>query len=391
MIVIETIATWLSERLATLVSGRQALERGAERFAVLVSPVHELELARRVEDDQSPVVTLAITAGLHQGASMPLKGHQYLIGSGEDCDIVLLDSGVQPRHCQLMREWFGFSMYDLRSGEPRLVAPQRVNYQGGEIEAMYAISGVRLSLRQEPPVRRDAMSEPLIRTRPSWAAVTGAAVAALVPTIVFFSLISPGRSESPLSIPKQIVAGNQALFAQGFGSAHFRRSVRGDLEIVGLVTDAAEQDRLREWLKRAHYGNLHISVQPIAELVQQALHTLAVEHLQIGLHAGQLRIEGTTEMMAVKDRIHNLAEDLRGTVAVEDRVTYIDKRNPGPPIPLPIRLRSVMVGDPSYFLTDEGVRYFVGGMLPDGAEVLAIDAQQIRFAAAGKIIVYNLE
>jgi len=68
----------------------------------------------------------------------------------------------------------------------------------------------------------------------------------------------------------------------------------------------------------------------------------------------------------------------------------VDVHDTGP-VPLPVTVSSVMVGNPSYFLTDEGARYFVGGSLPDGAEVLAIDATQIQFRRQGQVIAYKLK
>jgi hypothetical protein len=37
------------------------------------------------------------------------------------------------------------------------------------------------------------------------------------------------------------------------------------------------------------------------------------------------------------------------------------------------------------------VRYFVGGVLPDGAEVLSIDPEAIQFRRAGAVVAYKLQ
>lgn len=334
-----TIATSLNDWLSNLATGRKAaFKRGAERFAALVSPVSELDTAGQIEQGGESLVTLTITSGMHRGASMALSAREYLVGSGDDCDIALRDSTVAPHHCRLTREWFGFSICDLRAGKPGPIAPQSVNYHGGEIEALYEIGGVSFSLRQPPPVRHETVLEPPARTHPSWV-LPAALAAGLVVTIAAFAVTNRGPGQAQHTVAKRIV-----------------------------------------------------SVPPASELVEQARRALAAEGLQVGMYSGRLRIEGTTTQMAVKDRIHTLAEDFRGTVAVEDRVTYVDAHDRAAPAPaFPMRLRGVMVGNPSYFLTDQGARYFVGGVLPDGAEVVAIDARQIRFAVAGKVIVYNLE
>ncbi|HEY6924233.1 MAG TPA: hypothetical protein VI653_12245, partial [Steroidobacteraceae bacterium] len=266
-----------------------------------------------------------------------------------------------------------------------------VNYQQGEIEAIYDIGGLTVSLRQPPPPRQQGTADPFSQARRSWV-VPAAIAAGLMATIAIFVLINPGSRGSQPPIESRITAGNLALVSQGFGKVHFRRNSAGQLEMAGLITDVAERNRLLEWLRHARYEDAHLVLQPVSELVEQARHALAADDLHIEMSAGGLRITGTTSQLAVKERIRTLADDLRGTVAVEDHVSYVDARQRSLPAPsFPVRLRGVMAGNPSYFLTDQGVRYFVGGVLPDGAEVLAIDARQIRFALGGKVVVYNLE
>lgn len=386
-----TVATGLNDWLARLATGREAaLRRGAERFAALVSPDVELEKVAPPGEGTAPVVTLTVMSGLHRGATMELEAGEYLVGSGDDCDIALRDREVKPHHCRLTREWYGFSLHDLRGGNAQPIAPQTVNYDGGEIEAVFDIGGLSLSLRQPPPSRPAVVSQPLARTRWSW--VMPAIIAGLVVAIAIFVLAKSGSRQAQLPVASRIVAGNLALIAQGFGSVHFRGGNHGELEVVGLVTDVAERGRLYEWLRRGHYADAHIAVQAGSELIEQARRAIAAEGLQVDVHAGRLRIEGTTSERVVKDRIRTLTQDLQSTVPVEDHVTFVAASERSPPTPpFPVRLRGVMVGNPSYFLTDQGARYFVGGVLPDGAEVLAIDKRQIRFAVDGKVIVYNLE
>jgi hypothetical protein len=201
-----------------------------------------------------------------------------------------------------------------------------------------------------------------------------------------------GVAHARASLAERIVAGNQALAGQKFDSIHFRQGAHGELEIAGLVSDRAEDRRLHQWLALGKYGDANIAVQPVSELLDQVQHTFAGENLQVGLHDGRLRITGTTQQVTVKDRVRSLADDLHSIITVEDGVAYMDARQrPVDAGPFPVKLRGVMVGHPSYFLTDTGARYFVGGVLPDGAEVLSIEATRIRFLVGGVPVVYNLE
>ena len=65
----------------------------------MLEPLSDWNALRTDVDEQQHVgVTLTITSGLHRGASMALQSGEYLVGSGEDCDIVLRDtSGKRTR------------------------------------------------------------------------------------------------------------------------------------------------------------------------------------------------------------------------------------------------------------------------------------------------------
>ena len=330
---------WLSR----LAGQKDLLARGAQRFASLVSPLSELEVTHSGEGARSSA-TLRIVSGLHRGATMELTASDYLIGSGEDCDIVLCDPQVASHHCRLIQEWSGFVLRDLRTPTPRAISPGEVIYEGGAIEAQYDLGGVTLSLRQSalararPDNRRARISSLLLP-----------AVVIVTILLAVGSLVVPGHALQSVAVSgaARIAAGNRA----SFGSRHFTTS----------------------------------------EVLEQARRALADENLHVELQDGRLYVEGRTPKLELKNRIHALAEDLRGTIAVEDHVAYTDAADSGSPGPLPVRVRSVMVSNPSYFLTDTGARYFVGGVLPDGAEVLAIGAGEIQFRRAGKIIAYKLQ
>lgn len=333
----------LTDLLAGLAAEpRTALQRKARRFASLISftGAAEIEGAAGIEAEVASQAraVLRITSGLHRGATLELNAREYLIGSDDDCDIVLRDEYVATQHCRIARKWSGFEVRDLHAGGSQAVAPKAVVYEAGGIEAQYDVGGVVFALHQAPVARAGSQHD---RAHASFA--RGAALAALV-----------------IGIPMAIWT---------FGA-----------------------DRQASW-RTTHPLNEPIvtghSKQLMSGLLEQARHALADDRLQVEARNGRLSIEGITTDAAVKTRIRALSDDLRGTIAVEDHVEYVESR--GAPGPFPLRLRGVMIGQPSYFLTDTGARYFVGGVLPDGAEVLAIEASQIRFRMQGRIITYRLQ
>lgn len=384
----------LNDWLASVAAGRkEALKQGARRFALLVSPTAELETLQLPEGeglDNCPAATFRITSGLHRGASMELTASEYLIGSGDDCDVVLSDAAVSAHHCRLVREWSGFCVRDLRTGSPQLVTPRTVAYEGGSIEAGYEVGGVQFVLRQESPPSKAAHAREMRKQSLSWAILLFVILGVVLAVVV---VTGAGRAvtQSPTALDLWISAGDRALAAQGFGSVHFGSDPRGEPQVRGLVTDLAEKQRLQAWLLGSLYSKAHLNVHLGSDLIEQVRRALADETLKVGLRDARLDIEGRTSRLELKKRIRALTEDLQGTVPVEDRVQYVDVQDDAGPGPLPVIVSSVKVGNPSYFLTDEGTRYFVGGQLSDGAEVLAIDAAQIQFRLRGKVVTYKLK
>jgi type III secretion system YscD/HrpQ family protein len=338
-----------------------------------------------------PRATLTVDSGLHCGATLELTSEAYLVGSADDCDIVLRDAPVAPHHCRIVRDWSGLSVRDVRTDTSGAVAPKDVSYHEGAIGAEYDVGGVLFTLRQMPPGR--SPGEPGNGpTRPAALVLLCAVSVAVLLSVLTLTLTRVGRADehSPVAIDERIVAGNRALATHGFTSARFRRGAQGGLEVTGLVADLAQKQSLTRLLGHESSGGPRVNVQVASEILEQARRAIADERLQVDLREGRLRIAGTTSALAVKERIRALTADLQSTVPVEDHTQYVDRdlESPGP---LPVRLSGVMLGNPSYFLTDSGDRYFVGGVLPDGAEVVAIDASQIRFRRGASVIVYSLQ
>jgi Inner membrane component of T3SS, cytoplasmic domain len=336
----------LTDWLTQLMSGqRVAFTQSAQRFAALLSSEAELEAVRPdAADSLAAPATLKIASGLHTGARLKLTVNQYLIGCAQDCDIVLRDSHIAEHHCKLIRGWAGFSVRDLRAASTDLAAPTEVKYDGGSIEVQYEIGGLRFSVCQPPPAAMSREAGTRWHFPGSRALLLAAVVGVLVAAVALAAFGQAGKHQTGIQAHQPGVSGS------------------------GLDEKAA------------------------ARLVEEARLALADDRVRVEVHEGRLLVEGTTAQAALKARIQALATDMRGAIPVEDRTIYVpgDTGNEGPG-PLPIRVQSVLVGQPGYFITDTGARYFVGGVLPDGAEVVSINATEIQFLRGGHPVVYRLQ
>ncbi len=82
----------------------QDITAGAELFS---------EAMRQLDDDTSPAappsagsndMALMVFTGVHQGAKIDLKTRALTVGRSTDCDIILQDEKVAPRHVEIRRE-----------------------------------------------------------------------------------------------------------------------------------------------------------------------------------------------------------------------------------------------------------------------------------------------
>jgi len=372
---------------------KERLVRAGKDFAAKLSALArgESQTAKdRAGNDASSNTrgTLAVMSGRHSGARIELSEGDYLIGSGENCDVVLLDDGVAEQHCRVTLKPKGFIVLDVRSESAQPLAARSVTHGERTMESEYEIGGVLISLtlhRQEP---LHVSRWPAGWASSKWRMPACAAVGAMLMISVALGLHRSSEPAAPEQIAALVVSASAELAQRGFESVRLRAAGRS-LEVVGFVADLAEETRLRQWLKKENYSGVRVSVRQIPHLLEDVRQTLRDSALHVDLRGRQLLIEGTTHQPSMKDRIQSLARELQGLVEIEDRVVYTPSSvKPGP---LPIRLRGVMLDEPRYLVTDTGARYFVGGAMPDGAEVVSIDADGIRFRKDGQILFYSLE
>lgn len=77
--------------------------------------------------DERPAYELRILSGMHAGARAPLDGSDYLLGTLDECDFVLMDPGVHPRHARIAASDGGWDLrWAVEEGAEALLAPMRM-------------------------------------------------------------------------------------------------------------------------------------------------------------------------------------------------------------------------------------------------------------------------
>lgn len=338
------------------------------------------------EDEPAVGVVLTVEDGLHTGARMVLERESYLIGSDPGCDIVLQDAVARPRHAVLVRSGEGYEMHDL-AASPRVIPPDEVRYEDGMAQVFHSLQGVRICLAWPAPEPEAQAARPHTRKLAVAAAIAVLLGGGLV--IGTAELVAARQHADPAQRARRAVA---ALGGSLPAGVRVQVATDGVLEVDGLVADEPARERLLRHIREAGFADLRLHLRSAAALVEQLREALGAPELQIRYDGqGRVRVEGTTAEMAVKARLRDIVQ--RRARDIDDRVVLLDMREhkERTKLTLPVRITDVMLGEPAYFRSDNGGRYYVGAMLPDGAEVVAIEEQRILFRRGEKDIVYPLQ
>jgi hypothetical protein len=354
--------------------------------------------------------TLRITSGLHEGARVNLIGGEYVIGSGEDCDIVLLDEGVAQRHARLVIDGVRLRIESIdgaalhTKGRAMLSKAKALgDYEIvsiGAAQFYLSPTGETAAAEDSPSASAAGASARAVkpehaaaaRTRTRFArSVYGAS--ALLAAAAFFTYAEEGWRERGTAPMAALAQARAKLAALNLNDVAASLNARGQLVLSGYVNTAQDARRLREEKSLHALGaplvQVHIAEQVLARL-RQDLDAAGIAAGYLG--GGRVALSGSGAA-ALKPRVQSLRRDLAQVIAIEDRIDYrapVAARAAPSSAPLPVRIVAVHIGPVSYFEDADGARYFIGGSLRDGAQVTAISETSISFSKNGQSITHSL-
>lgn len=348
---------------------------------------------------------LRILSGLHIGASRPLaEKEMMLVGSGEDCDIVLSDPGVAPHHALigLLGGTFSVRALDaplriggqpLHPGDPvELTTLQRIEF-GQAALAVGAVNdpGWSSLLPAFDGSRPAPAPAPYMKRLP---AVAAFAVLSLM-SVAILAAVVPRHHKPPQ--PRDSLA----QLIPEFGIVDGRTSVdaNGIAVLSGTVKDAATRDRIRQRLQQDGISaslNLR-SGDDIAHDVREILRAkeLAVRTRYLG--NGDVEVTGNfddeklrvaakgramTEIPGVKRIIPRNYEPIDPFQTIAQPAAKDDAAEPK----VAVSLVSVVRGKEPHVLGSDGTKFVIGEQLPDGSTLIGIGAEYATaLDSAGKL------
>ncbi len=338
---------------------------------------------------------LRILSGLHIGASRPLaEKEMILVGSGEDCDIVLSDHGVAPHHALigLLGGTFSVRALDaplriggqpLHPGDPvELVSLQRIEL-GQAALAVGAVDDPAWSslLPAFDGTRPAPAPAPYMKRLP---AVAAFAVLSLM-SVAILAAVVPKHDSAPQA------SDSLSQLIPEFGIVDGRASVdnNGIPVLSGTVKDAATRDRIRQRLSDQNVSaSLDLRTgEDIANDVRDILRAQGFATRTRYLGKGDVEVSGNFEDGGALER----AVKSRAMIEVVG-VRRIIPRNYEPIDPFQpnaqlvaqqktaapketVGLVSIVRGKEPHVLGSDGSKFVMGDKLPDGSTLIGITSE----------------
>lgn len=367
---------------------------------------------------------LRVMSGLHRGAKVPLQRPGLIVlGSSDDCDVVLMDSGVAPRHAAITVHEQEVIVRALECRVDHDAKP----VAAGETMALLAlkpliIGGATLMIGDEQALEEKAALE---ESAPEAVAAhpdvddqtdgTEAAQAQLSPSalrnrliarvmvgvaaVTLFTIAAVGVSQNIAAKKKT----PEQRVTQILEDLKLSKDVRlstteeGVLLLKGTTRDAASHSKLVQRLNEEGLAPaLRLSIgEHLASAVKDVFRVNGLQVNTQYTQAGVVLVSGLRGSAKQYTKVIDHAmKDVSGLTSV--RIV------PGKPLKGSLvlagtgssnidasakRVVSVVDSRPAYIVTADGSRYFVGSLLPQGHRVLAINGTSVTLERDGEQLV----
>lgn len=358
----------------------------------------EKSAAEKSAAEKSPRVQLSlrVLTGMHAGAEMRLPERGILmVGSTDDCDLILADDGIAAHHCVLtvvgdqvlLRAMDGgVATHDglIATGENMTLE----HFDVAHLAEVQLAVGPHWNERWQSLADAAGSGVPVLTehqlARRRRGLLSVVALLLLVATLVLFGSWKVSHPVATTTrSPAQQLAQVQAILHE-MSLRHVNASIGADnsLLIRGVVGNAAQLPQLKEKLSAAGL-NTEITVRDWPSVAKQvndifAMHGFTVEttlldqgDIVVAGHFGdrdsaarmQKDVLGSSDMQKLNTDLLSLR---LATKNYDETPLAAPKLDPGK------RIRHVNSGSDSYLITQDGSRYYPGVALPQGGVFLGV-------------------
>ncbi len=339
-------------------------------------------------------LSLCILRGVHAGARRDALGAVMLVvGSADDCDMILADPGIAAHHAIIRVSPSGWSARALDGAigsDTRRIAPgDSLDLGWFEVATLGPVAlsvGESDSPLWDSLFERDAQADtgPVPATTRSTRRKRLLVAAIGVPVCVATAITAASlRPVQDPPAPSQRSLLERTVQEVSLEKSEIRQDTQGKLQVSGLASDDAKVDRLRDHLAaRGVVAEVNVrSGKDIARDVAEVLRLSDLRAETTYRGNGEIGIRGHFgDGKALDAALASRAlRDVNGLTKVA--IVNLDKGAPAPaPVAADAEARHIIVavgGADPYVVTGDGSRYFAGARLPCGGHLRAVDGQQI--------------
>ena len=308
---------------------------------------------------------LRILSGLHRGASLPLGGERYVIGSSDDADVVLLDPGVADRHATLRHDGERWLLAALEGSvraagsDAELEEYHLAPGDSARIGAVWiGISGALASWSEPPPALPASVAGPGPGAEPG----QGARPAAQVPPAS--AAAASKRRSRAMWVPVAagtVLAGVASLAFSARSAPAPAMPAPAALAVVPQVSRPTPAGLAQAFRKR------------LADVDM-------LRRFELQLDEGEWRMKGALD----EEETLRFRRILADFVKANEIKFPIDVQLGGADTLLPFQIQQLVTGNQASIVTSDGQRLYPGDEYK-GVRLTAIDGNRITFAGRGPI------
>lgn len=297
----------------------------------------------RLSSAPAQLPRMVICAGVHAGASLSIDQPHWQVGSGDDCDVILSDAAVAPRHFGIRMGKHSAVTIEATGGAIMVndvPVPHGSGYDG-RLPVRIHVGDAIIALEIDTPVGSLAARRARFT---GWfnrhAAVAGGSVVVLC--LVLYPFF--GMSEADASAPATVAAQPQ-------------EPVR-TAEAAATQSESPEQ-ALHARLQNAGLGDLKIDAQG--------------SYLQV---SGEVDVRGMEQWRGVQrwfDETYGRTHLLHGAVRLREVLS-----------PPRVRFQAIWTGDNPYVVGERGQRLYPGAAVAGGWVLKGIEPEGVILARDGQ-------
>lgn len=297
----------------------------------------------RLSSAPAQLPRMVICAGVHAGASLSIDQPHWQVGSGDDCDVILSDAAVAPRHFGIRMGKHSAVTIEATGGAIMVndvPVPHGSGYDG-RLPVRIHVGDAIIALEIDTPVGSLAARRARFT---GWfnrhAAVAGGSVVVLC--LVLYPFF--GMSEADASAPATVAAQPQ-------------EPVR-TAEAAATQSESPEQ-ALHARLQNAGLGDLKMDAQG--------------SYLQV---SGEVDVRGMEQWRGVQrwfDEAYGRTHLLHGAVRLREVLS-----------PPRVRFQAIWTGDNPYVVGERGQRLYPGAAVAGGWVLKGIEPERVILARDGQ-------